>query len=71
MSLGLQIHEALRGTQTSTSGTDEGAISSTIIAEKPNVHWADVVGLDAAKNALIEAVLIPLRFPKLFTGKSD
>jgi len=43
--------------------------SGAIVTEKPNVHWDDIAGLDAAKEALKEAVILPIRFPHLFTGK--
>eukprot|EP01100_Stratorugosa_tubuloviscum_P003342 TRINITY_DN1807_c0_g1_i1.p1 TRINITY_DN1807_c0_g1~~TRINITY_DN1807_c0_g1_i1.p1 ORF type:complete len:431 (+),score=220.49 TRINITY_DN1807_c0_g1_i1:74-1366(+) len=44
-------------------------ISGAIIKEKPNVHWDDVAGLFGAKEALKEAVILPIKFPHLFTGK--
>ena len=44
-------------------------LSSAIISEKPNVKWEDVAGLDGAKEALKEAVILPIKFPQLFTGK--
>lgn len=37
--------------------------------EKPNVSWDDVAGLEMAKEALKEAVILPIKFPQLFTGK--
>ena len=37
--------------------------------ERPNVSWEDVAGLFAAKEALKEAVILPVKFPHLFTGK--
>jgi DNA replication protein DnaC len=44
-------------------------LSGAILAEKPNVKWDDVAGLDGAKAALKEAVILPIKFPHLFTGK--
>ncbi|KAI0791702.1 AAA-domain-containing protein [Abortiporus biennis] len=44
-------------------------LASAIIAEKPNVKWEDVAGLEAAKDALKEAVILPIKAPHLFTGK--
>ncbi|KAI8358300.1 P-loop containing nucleoside triphosphate hydrolase protein [Mortierella sp. GBAus27b] len=44
------------------------ALSSAILTEKPNVKWSDVAGLDAAKESLKEAVILPIKFPHLFTG---
>ena len=37
--------------------------------ERPNVKWEDVAGLEGAKEALKEAVILPIMFPQLFTGK--
>ncbi|VDM16019.1 unnamed protein product [Hydatigera taeniaeformis] len=44
-------------------------LSEAIVMEKPNVRWDDVAGLEAAKEALKEAVILPIKFPHLFTGK--
>ena len=46
-----------------------GALAGSILTEKPNVKWDDVAGLEGAKDALKEAVILPARFPQLFTGK--
>src|SRR5260370_308635 len=35
---------------------------------KPTIQWADVAGLEGAKEALKEAVILPIKFPHLFTG---
>ncbi|KAI7904477.1 skd1 protein [Cokeromyces recurvatus] len=40
-----------------------------ILTEKPNVSWNDVAGLEGAKEALKEAVILPIKFPHLFTGQ--
>lgn len=39
------------------------------MTEKPNVKWDDVAGLQGAKDALKEAVILPVKFPQFFTGK--
>ncbi|XXG54849.1 hypothetical protein AAC387_Pa03g2628 [Persea americana] len=44
-------------------------LNSAIIREKPNVNWNDVAGLESAKQALQEAVILPVKFPQFFTGK--
>ena len=41
----------------------KGALSSAIVTEKPNVHWDDVAGLEVAKAALNEAVILPVKQP--------
>ncbi|KAI9788084.1 MAG: Vacuolar protein sorting-associated protein 4 [Peltula sp. TS41687] len=45
------------------------ALAGAILSEKPNVRWEDVAGLEGAKEALKEAVILPIKFPQLFTGK--
>ncbi len=45
------------------------ALSGAILSEKPNVRWEDIAGLEGAKEALKEAVILPIKFPHLFTGK--
>ncbi|TFL06588.1 AAA-domain-containing protein [Pterulicium gracile] len=44
-------------------------LSGAILSEKPNVKWSDVAGLEGAKASLKEAVILPIKFPHLFTGK--
>lgn len=44
-------------------------LSGAIVMEKPNVKWSDVAGLENAKESLKEAVILPIKFPHLFTGK--
>nr|CCD13495.1 unnamed protein product [Trypanosoma congolense IL3000] len=43
-------------------------IDNAIVRVKPNVQWSHIAGLEAAKEALKEAVILPVRFPQLFTG---
>jgi len=42
--------------------------AGAIVMEKPNIKWDDVAGLEGAKEALKEAVILPIKFPHLFTG---
>lgn len=47
----------------------QSKLEGAIIVEKPQIKWTDVAGLDAAKEALKEAVILPIKFPHLFQGK--
>jgi len=46
-----------------------GALAGAVVSEKPNIKWTDVAGLEAAKESLKETVILPVKFPQLFTGK--
>ena len=46
-----------------------GQLTGAILTDKPNVKWEDVAGLEGAKEALKEAVILPIKFPHLFQGK--
>ena len=46
-----------------------GQLTGAILTDKPNVKWEDVAGLEQAKEALKEAVILPIKFPHLFQGK--
>ncbi|XP_020487468.1 vacuolar protein sorting-associated protein 4B [Labrus bergylta] len=47
----------------------QNQLSGAIVMEKPNIKWDDVAGLEGAKEALKEAVILPIKFPHLFKGK--
>lgn len=47
----------------------QSRLEGAIVVEKPCVKWSDVAGLEGAKEALKEAVILPIKFPHLFTGK--
>uniref|UniRef100_A0A8C5KFW9 Katanin p60 ATPase-containing subunit A-like 2 n=1 Tax=Jaculus jaculus TaxID=51337 RepID=A0A8C5KFW9_JACJA len=43
-------------------------VSRDIYLHNPNIKWDDIIGLDAAKQLVKEAVVYPIRYPQLFTG---
>jgi SpoVK/Ycf46/Vps4 family AAA+-type ATPase len=53
--------EGAKGTEGGKSSYEE-----LILAEKPNVKWEEVVGLDNAKKAVKEAIVYPVQRPDLF-----
>lgn len=55
-----------RAAEAEGAQNESSSIDSTILAEKPNVKWSDVAGLEHAKRALQEAVIAPMRLPQLF-----
>ncbi len=55
------------------SGTEEKSelrrmVKEAILVEKPDVKWEDIADLERAKEALMEAVIWPLKRPDLFKG---
>lgn len=44
-------------------------MNEIIMTENPNVSWDHVAGLEGAKAALKEAVVLPIEFPHFFTGE--
>ncbi|HUU79275.1 MAG TPA: ATP-binding protein [candidate division Zixibacteria bacterium] len=46
----------------------EEAIDEIIVVEKPNVKMSQVAGLEEAKRALREAIILPMKRPDLFKG---
>nr|VDD04957.1 unnamed protein product [Brassica oleracea] len=46
----------------------EEMINTTIVDRSPSVKWDDVAGLDGAKQALLEMVILPAKRRDLFTG---
>jgi len=49
-----------------TSQGGKSSYEELILAEKPNVKWDEVVGLDPAKKAVKEAIIYPVQRPDLF-----
>ena len=43
-------------------------VSRDIYQRNPNVRWGDVVDLAGPKRLLKEAVVMPVKYPQLFTG---
>ncbi|KAG7214823.1 hypothetical protein INR49_010715 [Caranx melampygus] len=41
----------------------QNQLSGAIVMEKPNIKWNDVAGLEGAKEALKEAVILPINSP--------
>lgn len=46
----------------------KAGLESAIVTENPNVSWDAISGLEGAKKALQEAVILPVKFPDLFQG---
>lgn len=46
----------------------QSKVSSMILPEKPNVSWDDIAGLQTAKQAIEDAMILPLRRVDLFKG---
>lgn len=45
------------------------SFQKTFVKNDVEVHWDDIAGLENAKNAIKEAVILPQMFPQLFVGK--
>jgi SpoVK/Ycf46/Vps4 family AAA+-type ATPase len=49
-----------------TTESSKSSYEELVMAEKPNVKWDEVVGLDTAKKAVKEAIVYPVQRPDLF-----
>ena len=47
------------------------SIQREIINENPDVRFTDIIGLHDAKRLMKEAVMLPLKYPTLFTGLTE
>jgi SpoVK/Ycf46/Vps4 family AAA+-type ATPase len=47
-------------------GNGKPGTPELVVTEKPEVNWAEVVGLDTAKKAVKEAIVYPVQRPDLF-----
>lgn len=43
-------------------------IEGTVITERPSTTWGDVAGMEEPKQAIREAIVLPMSHPELFTG---
>ena len=46
-------------------------IQGTILTEKPNITWDHIAGMADAKQALQEAIILPIKAPYLFKGSRE
>ena len=60
--------KAPRGEISAEKGELSAAIQDAIITERPTIKWNDVADLESAKQALREAIILPLLRPDLFKG---
>ena len=58
--------QAVQPPRSSGNAALEGTLESDVLVDKPDVKWADVVGLEGAKQALQEAVVLPTIRSDLF-----
>ncbi|KAG2466406.1 KATL2 protein, partial [Polypterus senegalus] len=64
------IQDAIKGAsnEISINSLNYNQDPSDIYLHNPNVRWDDIIGLDAAKRLVKEAVVYPIKYPQLFTG---
>ena len=69
----LSVHRLLKPLPSFSSSPElrelAAIISRDIYQHNPNVKWEDVVELDDAKRLLKEAVVMPTKYPQIFTGE--
>ncbi|MFW9991504.1 MAG: AAA family ATPase [Candidatus Odinarchaeota archaeon] len=64
-----EIKGAEKATPSGSAASDDDIdVTAMFSFEKPNIAWEDVAGMDEAKKALKEAVILPMARPDLFKG---
>ncbi|CAA9989571.1 vacuolar protein sorting-associated protein 4, putative [Plasmodium knowlesi strain H] len=69
----METKEKVGGGGASTEESKENMkkqIKEFILNKDKNVKWSDVCGLETAKEVLKEAIIFPLKFPKLFNSSA-
>jgi len=64
MDMQMEANNGGEGVEKTGEGTGKSA--ELVVTEKPEVNWAEVVGLDTAKKAVKEAIVYPVQRPDLF-----
>jgi vacuolar protein-sorting-associated protein 4 len=49
------------------SDGNKAGVEGTILEDKPDVKWDDIAGLQVAKDQLMMAVVLPTKFPNMFS----
>ncbi|MEM2141777.1 MAG: AAA family ATPase [Candidatus Thorarchaeota archaeon] len=48
----------------------QSMLEGTVVREKPDVRMSDVIGLEEAKQAIYDALIMPMKHPELFRGRT-
>ena len=70
----LKLAQNKIGDATKSAGSEKGnelkqRLEASVVSDSPNLPFSEIAGLETAKELLKEAVIIPINFPQLFTGK--
>jgi len=66
MDMQMESNNGGEGGEKTAEGGNGKAAAELVVTEKPEVNWAEVVGLDTAKKAVKEAIVYPVQRPDLF-----
>lgn len=64
--IGIPVSGSDDGTTHSNSESIERVLQDFIVVEKPSIRFEDIVGLDDAKQAILDSIIYPVKRPDLF-----
>jgi hypothetical protein len=67
--LGVKFEDVVKTTTKNDTSEEDEKIEKTMLLQKPTITFKDICGMENEKTELESAVLLPIKFPSLFSRR--